>query len=627
VRLPQPFYRLPVRFDAARLRAELEALPASAWAVHPTGFEDNDSIRLISVQGAENDNVRGPMRPTPHLQACPYVRQVLASFGVVWSRSRFMRIGPRSTVPEHADTSYQWFYRVRMHIPVITWPEVRFYCGDQDVHMAAGEVWLFDNWRLHRVENPTDHQRVHLVADTTGTSTFWQFVAQSAGGTEKFLPYRPEVDATVPTERAVPRPVMPPAEVELLVNDMLAELTTSSKVPEAAGNLAKYSSLVTGFCHDWRQLYSVYGESASGIEGYNSVMDSLRTASRTLGYGLIMRTNNVAAHIVLESRVLSHALRPDEMARPPARTGSSGTSAAAPVAASAPGRVPLERPIFIVAAPRSGSTLLFETLAVTPQFVTLGGEAHWLVEANVALKPGAPNVDSNRLGAEHATPSVAADIDRMLAKRMVDAEAKPVALKPGMRWLEKTPKNALRIPFFDRLFPDALFVFLWRDPRENLSSIMEAWKAGRWITYPALKEWDGPWSMLLPPGWQELRGRPLEEIAAAQWERTNRTVLADLRALSRQRWLSVQYEELLSDPKATIGSICEFAGIEFDAALAARVSTDLPPSRHTLTRPGRDKWRANETAILRVLPRVEATWRELQALPALMPQSDIRIAR
>jgi len=264
---------------------------------------------------------------------------------------------------------------------------------------------------------------------------------------------------------------------------------------------------------------------------------------------------------------------------------------------------------------------------VTPQFVTLGGEAHWLVETNVALKPGAPHVDSNRLDARHATPAVAADIDRMLVKRMVDADSKPVAVRAGMRWLEKTPKNALRMPFFDRLFPDALFVFLWRDPRENLSSIIEAWKAGRWVTYPALKDWDGPWSMLLPPGWQDLRGRPLEEVAAAQWERTNRTVLADLRTLPRQRWLSVQYEELVSDPRATIEAICAFAGITFDAALSARVSAELPPARHTLTQPGRDKWRANEAAILRVLPQVESTWRELQALPALRPQSDIRIAR
>jgi hypothetical protein len=316
MRLPQPFYRLPVRFDAARLRAELEALPASAWAVHPTGFEANDSIRLISVNGDENDTLRGPMLPTPHLRACPYVRQVLSSFGVVWSRSRFMRVGPRSSVPDHADTAYQWFYRVRLHIPVVTRPEVRFYCGDQDVHMASGEAWLFDNWRRHRVENPSEQARVHLVADTTGTSQFWQFVARAASGPDRLIPYRPDIDPLVPTERTVPRPVMPPAEVDLLVNDMLAELAVSASVPESAANLRAYADLLSGFCRDWRQVYSVYGESRSGVEGYSSLIESLRKASRAFEHGLVMRTNNIAAQIVLESRVVSHLLRADELPQP-----------------------------------------------------------------------------------------------------------------------------------------------------------------------------------------------------------------------------------------------------------------------------------------------------------------------
>jgi hypothetical protein len=46
---------------------------------------------------------------------------------------------------------------------IFTRPEVRFHCGGEAVHMAAGEAWLFDNWRLHRVENPAPHERIHLV--------------------------------------------------------------------------------------------------------------------------------------------------------------------------------------------------------------------------------------------------------------------------------------------------------------------------------------------------------------------------------------------------------------------------------------------------------------------------------
>ena len=39
-------------------------------------------------------------------------------------------------------------------------------------------------------------------------------------------------------------------------------------------------------------------------------------------------------------------------------------------------------------------------------------------------------------------------------------------------------------------------------------------------------------------------------------------------------------------------------------------------SRHTQTPPAPDKWRRNEQAVLSVLPGLEATWRELEALDA-----------
>lgn len=615
MRLPRPFYRLPVRFDSARLRAEVEALPASAWVDHPNEIEGNTSLRLISAKGGENDNLRGPMLPTPHLLASPYIRQVLASFGVVWSRSRLMRLGPGARVPEHADASYHWFSRVRLHIPVITRPEVRFHCGGVDVHMAAGEAWVFDNWRRHHVENASDEARIHLVADTTGTAAFWQYVVQSEHPQDvRTIPYQPGIDARLATERVAPRPVMPPAEVELLLDDLVAELTAADGMPEAAQHLARYAGLLNGFCLDWRQLYLVYGEDPAGARQYSEIVADLRNATKAIAHGLVMRTNHVAAQAVLESRLLQHVFRPDDLdtagaARATSRHIAPANSRARP-----------QRPIFIVSAPRSGSTLLFETLAVSPQLCTLGGEAHWLVEGIPALRPGAPGVDSNRLDAAHASADVAQAIEQALWTRMVDSERRPVAAAGAnaLRWLEKTPKNALRIPFLARLFPDALFVFLWRDARENISSIMEAWRAGGWVTYPTLDGWDGPWSMLLPPGWRELRGRPLEAVAAYQWQRTNEIILDDLAAGPRERWLALSYADLLRDPAAVVRRICEFADLGFDAALAAHTAAPLPASRHTLTTPAPDKWRQNEAAVASVMPSVEATWRRLQSLPAII---------
>ena len=127
---------------------------------HPSEYAGNTAARLITVGGTQNDYVAGAMQPTPALLASPYLQQVLASFNTVWSRSRLMRIEGGGKVPLHSDINHHWFYRVRVHIPVITRPEVRFFCADQSVHMAAGEAWIFDNWREHQVLNPT-HRRAH----------------------------------------------------------------------------------------------------------------------------------------------------------------------------------------------------------------------------------------------------------------------------------------------------------------------------------------------------------------------------------------------------------------------------------------------------------------------------------
>src|ERR1051325_11259376 len=89
--------------------------------------------------------------------------------------------------------------------------------------------------------------------------------------------------------------------------------------------------------------------------------------------------------------------------------------------------------------------------------------------------------------------------------------------------LEKTPKNSLRIPFLKTMFPDALFIYLYRDPRATMSSMLDAWRSNKFATYPALPGWTGhPWSLLLVPGWRSLIDKPLAEIVAHQWTTATR---------------------------------------------------------------------------------------------------------
>jgi len=462
---------------------------------------------------------------------------------------------------------------------------------------------LFDNWRLHSVENPTPDARIHLVADTSGSASFWQFVAQAGqpGTVDREHRFDPARDAVLLTEQSPLRVVMSPGEVDYLVGDLRSELAPSVDAPESRARLARYHQLLDGFARDWRQVYSLFGEREDARGQFEQLRDVARNASRELADGLVLRTNRVAAHPVFEGRVLRSVLplkvhmrsRPTQVVAAPR----------------------IERPVFIIAAPRSGSTLLFETLAESHSICTLGGEAHGAIEgAQAELRPGAPGVDSNRLERGHAAPDVIRRLhEEFVAQRRAAAGAHGADLK-GMRFLEKTPKNALRIPFLDAAFPDAQFIFLWREPRANLASIIEAWKAGRWVTYRGLDERADPWSLLLPPGWRAMRDKPLPEIAAFQWESANRIALDDLSKIDRSRWTAVTYEELVANPRAVIERLTKFMGIAIDAGLEQRLAAPLPPSRQTHTPHDAQKWRLHGAVIEPLLPNLEAIVTRLKAL-------------
>jgi len=303
MKLSQPFFQFPILFDVARLQAEVAALPDAAWVPHPDSLPGNSAARLISAGGAETDSVHGHMLPTQWLEGMPYLRQVLAGFGVVWGRSRLMRLAPGAGVPEHADINYHWHTRVRLHIPVFTQDAVRFHCDGQSLHMAAGEAWIFDNWRRHHVENNASADRIHLVADTTGTAAFWRFATGEAPPRAQWPTgrWKPGHHPQLLTERNTRSPVMPAAEVQGLIDDLCTELVATTD-----GDAARFARLLESFVQDWRQLCALHGTDGEGRAEFLRLAGAVHAAAGPLADGLVMRTNGAGALLVLEKRVLQH---------------------------------------------------------------------------------------------------------------------------------------------------------------------------------------------------------------------------------------------------------------------------------------------------------------------------------
>ena len=315
MRLSKPFIRLPFQFDADRLAAEVRQFAPHRWMAHPNGLPGNSAIALISSGGGDNDSFEGEKNPTPHLEECEYMRQVMASFGQVLSRSRLMKIDAHCQLNLHVDFNYHWFSRVRIHIPVITQASVIFHCGQQRLHMQAGECWIFDSWRRHMVVNPSTQDRVHLVIDTCGSARFWDMVrsvehsdpSETAANAE-FLPFEPGRSAALRTERFASLPVMAPGECVALIEDLIADFVSN---PDNDPDLVEtYAALMRGFACDWRELWLLYGHRPEGITHYRALIENTRRRLHPNMRALTVKSNRIGVNAIFAQRVLNAALAP-----------------------------------------------------------------------------------------------------------------------------------------------------------------------------------------------------------------------------------------------------------------------------------------------------------------------------
>ena len=292
---------------------------------------------------------------------------------------------------------------------------------------------------------------------------------------------------------------------------------------------------------------------------------------------------------------------------------------------------PFDRPVIILAAPRSGSTLLFETLALSPDLWTIGGESHGIFERIKRYNPNTEYCDSNALYAEDSIPEVIDVLRQLFFQKLRDAEGRSVqsmqgALLRPLRMLEKTPKNSLRVSLLNRIFPDALFIYLVRNPRDNISSIIDAWESGRFVTYPDLEGRNKPWSLLLPPGWQSYHEAPVEEIAAFQWRSANEAILQELGKLERNRWTAISYGQQLNAAESTLMRLCEFCEISANGVIDSFAGEQLKHSRYTISPPSPDKWQRHAAALGRVLPALADTIELIKTSAVDIPDEEFDVS-
>lgn len=166
--------RLPFSFAPDRLKGDLDRIAPGEWVPHfNTSYYEGDwsAVPLRSVGGQATQIYPDPtaqalFADTPILARCPYFQEVLATFQCPLESVRLLKLAARSSIREHRD--YKLGYEdgeLRLHVPIVTNPDVAFFLAGERVPMQEGEIWYLNLNLPHRVDNRSDTDRVHLVID------------------------------------------------------------------------------------------------------------------------------------------------------------------------------------------------------------------------------------------------------------------------------------------------------------------------------------------------------------------------------------------------------------------------------------------------------------------------------
>lgn len=101
-------------------------------------------------------------------QAVPVMREILDKHyarGGVILRAMAAKLLPHGTIEGHVDSHPSFSCAHRIHVPLLTNPEVIFLVGGKQITMDPCKGYEINNQLVHRVHNGGDEPRIHFIFD------------------------------------------------------------------------------------------------------------------------------------------------------------------------------------------------------------------------------------------------------------------------------------------------------------------------------------------------------------------------------------------------------------------------------------------------------------------------------
>ena len=254
----------------------------------------------------------------------------------------------------------------------------------------------------------------------------------------------------------------------------------------------------------------------------------------------------------------------------------------------------INKPIFVVGSPRSGTSVLTLCLGKHPNIIALE-ESGWMgdfaIDLSIHYQTGTARADYSLLSSMDVTKAeffslFGQSINDLILRHRADLNRRrwqhaagpnavmgpktktQLTLNPKARWVDATPEYSMHVCGLRKLFPQALFIHIFRDVTSVVRSMLH---------------------------FHHVSGQSLvtnAQEAYSYWLRTVGSCLLAERAYGPNVIFRIRHSDLASAPEATLRSIFRFLGEPFAPEslepLAQRINSSNVPADFQIDDRGTD---------------------------------------
>lgn len=256
----------------------------------------------------------------------------------------------------------------------------------------------------------------------------------------------------------------------------------------------------------------------------------------------------------------------------------------------------LKPPIFLLGNVRSGTSLMHDLFDLHPEVKS------WYEPRTIWIY-----ADPGRLHDRFDEADATERVIRYIRRRFLRYQRR----HGGLRIMEKTPSNVLRIPYVHAIFPESRFVYMVREPLAYLNSSELKWRRSisfiqtwrrlketpktqlhhyvwRYVVDKCravlAKEYVSVWGVRYPEIYEDLKRFSTELVIARQWVACSNQAEAELAKLDPNLILRLRYEDFVADPVNQFDRVLAHFGLSMTTELAKTVDSVVDKGRQ-------GKWR------------------------------------